>query len=335
MPRTETPGATEISSLDWFSAHGASKLRGRIRAPSPELVAFINFIWPHGLDYFSPLNPVFVSEALDAAALNSHSIWFARDGLVPLLWYFRAHPKPSGLKARILVHEEIMPYVPSSWRSHVSGWRIESTIEASRPAGQVLLTGLMMDTYCSLDALQKQLETLVARRGASIRKTEFLALLPCRIDGFGNEHRHEFLPDFMVRVCRALGTRIRAMSWAQFESMDSFRGVEVIDLNEGLLCRDSYVVQRTLSRGASIVSPASKRASRGARGQELIELSPYHGVRILPASAFPKLHPDDRVGKSLDEHFSGFELAMRSEANRRFPWPQWMLGWSRGTIAGE
>lgn len=154
---------------------------------------------------------------------------------------------------------------------------------------------------------------------------EILAFLPPRQDGWGNEHHHEFHSEFIIEACRHLGTSIRTMSWRQLEAIENFEDTTVVDLNENLLCVDNYFVHYALTRGAQLMDPI-----RGENGSgQIIRLSPFHGIYL--AHQLPGQYALGRRGTELDqtsEYLATFEAAMRSEANRRFPWPEWFLPWA-------
>jgi hypothetical protein len=317
-----------LGVMDWFLAHGELRKNHRSALRSPEAQNYLNFLWPVALDYFSPLNPIFLNESLSLEAFNSWPIWMARDGLVPLLWFFKVHPTPGKFQQKILVHEELAPFVPDAWRSHMGSYRIVSTIQAPLPKNRkFLLTGLLMDTYVTLEALEKQLQEAVAAAGeGTFAKSEIIAFLPPRIDGFGNEHRHEFHSECIFRIARYLGTHVHAIPWRKLDSMDQLDGYEVIEFNERLLCSDSYLTQMALFRGARLLE--KKTHVPHEAHEQLISLSPYHGV-VIRQELEGKCMLQNTQEKEAAQYLEIFAQAMRSEANKRFPWPNWFAEWTR------
>jgi hypothetical protein len=324
MQHTRTQ-KNESGLADWFLAHAHSKAQGKVLDQRPEVKNFINYLWPVCDSYFSPLNPIFLSEVADVKAMNEFPVWMARDGLVPLLWFFKKNPAPGKLKSRLLIHRDFSEYVPPAWRSTIGTYRIEATPEGSAPgrSKHLLLIGLMMDTYCSIPALKNKLsavsETLGKKGLADMRISAFI---PPRMDAWGGEHHHEFSIQYCLELARYLGTEISALSWTQLQGMSSWAETTVVDLNENLLCADNFLLHKVMSTGARPFEHREPGQNEKNPRGTLVRLSPYHGVRI-------EKHITTDKFKGRFEEIAAIERVFLSEANQRFPWPNWVLGWAR------
>ncbi|MGZ6371575.1 MAG: hypothetical protein ACXWPM_12535, partial [Bdellovibrionota bacterium] len=251
---------------------------------------------------------------------------------------FKTNPRPPARKAgvppcKLWIDRAFADFVPEAWRSSVGGYRLCRGPGVSRPRSPtkpkaLLVTGLMMPVYCGLDSLQTQLDEIVERYGRRALATmEILAFLPASFLDWGTRPQHEYHSEYMLRVCRTLGTRIRPISWTQLDAASSFEGFDLVDLNEGLLCRDSALLHLAMSRGARLAFETAPLPK-----ERYVAISPSHGFGLserLPAAR--SLKPALQGTRSA---FERFENAMQSDANRRFPWPRWIPAWARMAIKG-
>lgn len=286
----------------------------------PEVNNMFNLIWPAPLDYFSPLNPAFLYDCINPNYMNRRPLWLIRDGLIPLLWFFKTNPEPKEFKSRILVREDLAPFVPTAWRKQTGSYRLASHPELKpKKTENVLIVGIAMESYCSVRAAEKIVDSYRAKRKPTA-KTRFTAFLPFRNDPLVSDRQHEFHGEFLQALMKRLGTNIKFANWTQLESMDSLSGYEVLELNEGLICSDSYILHSTMSRGATLFDFSAKPS----KDEKFVELSQRHGVYVKSTIG----------GRyALDEQMAGYaeaapylqrvREAMRSTANMNFPWPTW------------
>jgi hypothetical protein len=238
---------------------------------------------------------------------------------------------------QLFVHKDLAPFVPNAWRRNAGTYELVSLRNEDgaghrKPVRQLFLGGVFMDTFCSsegLDAFIDKIEALVPK--VELSKAEITLFLPPRLSGFGNEHLHDFHLNFMIQICKRLGTQMRSLNWRSFEAIPSLQGVDWLELNENLLCADSFLSHSALRRGARLLGENEKNESNSSKesGEEIVRLSPYHGMSInLKLSGKSILEEGSTEGKEFQIIKSQFEKAMRSEANRRFPWPDWFQSWA-------
>jgi len=168
---------------DWFQLHPARDAVWKLPDLSPKASGFVNNLWPMGMAYHSPLKPRFLIELENAGLPAGSETFLIRDGLIPLLWFWRKWPEPREFQGKILIGEQFAPYVPPAWRERVLFYRLtagprapslKSTRAPKSAKRRILLVGLVMPGYCSLESLKKKLAPLKKTRA------EVVAFLPVR-----------------------------------------------------------------------------------------------------------------------------------------------------------
>ncbi|MEQ1877999.1 MAG: hypothetical protein ABL958_15255 [Bdellovibrionia bacterium] len=306
--------------VDWFDAHKEAETTLHKRPIDPRF-SFTRDVWPAATEYYSPLNPIFLSEKFYPAQLNERTIWLARDGLVPLLWFFKRNPKPPFLKCTILVHEDFAPYVPNAWRPTIGTYRIQAEVPAKRVEAKTLLVmGSVADSYCSLTGLEDILDRLEQRiTPERLAKLNKVCFLPVQLHLSAN--RETFQPAYFLELYRRLGMDFKPVRFGWIEGQLLLNETIVIDLNEKLVVADNFLMHTALQKGAQYLSLADNLKQSPGR---FIRMSPYHGMIVTE-----RLTGRCEIAKdsASEEYFERFERAMRSDANRAFPWPIWMTEW--------
>ncbi len=322
--------------VDWFYAHQEAEQSKITRQAHPDSQGFINFLWPASNKYYSPLNPVFVSELFSPEILERHHVWQIRDGLVPLMWFFKSTPEPYLTRQKLLIDSSFSPFVPTPWRKFCGTFEVESdkSMYKGKPE-QLLFLGLPAEAYCSLEKVEEYLEKIVDIVGATrIRSMKKLGFMVGKHFGFGVQDNQSYYPEFITLMGDYLGTKnFEFLNWNTFESTVSFTGYDVFDFNEKLLSADSYLMHLVLQKGARLLEGWSRKSR--STGGELVRLSPHHLMRVKETLTGKYALSNPRSSsKGADQYFSHFESAMRSQANLGMPWPNWAMEWSK-TIAIE
>lgn len=323
----EEPRET-FSEIDWFRAHRVSLQRFDHLIANEKNKGFISYLWPIGQEYYSPLNPIFLTSNYPIDVLNEHPMWMARDGLVPLLWFFQMNPKPGRFKQKILIHETFSPFVPEAWRNNMGTYRVDSTKTDQISVNKVILTTYISEMFCSQEYLKKLLAQIATTVGEeNIRNiTKYLFCLDKNL-GYGQETKHQIVPEFMRQIYKVFGTEeYQLWNWTNLDAYPNFEGFHYCEISEMLLCADSYVAHHVAKRGARPLLNSRPKE----QDEELIELSPYHGVFFKRHLSGEYMLSDKK--RELDEAkhcFTKFEAAMRSEANTGLPWPGWITPWTK------
>ena len=298
---------------------------------APDVAHFFEVLSPAADAYVSALNPVFLLDVRSLSALEERPFWLVRDGLVPLLWFFRKFPAPRGLRSRLLVRRELAPLVPSAWRGSIGTYRMVGAspkLAAAEPRG-LLIVGLVMPSYCSLERGRAELRSVVARVGAAqLAELPIRAFLPGRFEGFGLRHDDDFYARFMIMVCQELGTRIEPIPYPELLSIGSLAGYEVVELNDLGLLADSTLLRVALTRGATLILDQAV-----ATAAKDIPIHPHAAYRVewsLSSAPNEGVTPAEtefltRASEAL-EHYA--ELVC-GDAAQRYPWPAWFGAWSR------
>jgi hypothetical protein len=255
-------------------------------------------------------------------------VWLIRDGLVPLSWFFECHPKPpsDGFKTKLLILEDLAGYVPSGWRKHFGTYRLVSrkTTKTKGPR-RLFLTSLVNESYCSLESLKTQFEKVHRWLGPRKHSSDILAFLPIH-----NEPSSSFASQFIANVCGEMPGHIQCMDWQKFNNSDSLVGYSLVELNDHLICGDSYLSHAVLSRGATLLDPTRHVGALTdiESGAVYTELSPYHGMlikRSIGKTSFLETALKER--NEMSHYYQGYNRAMWSHANLKYPWPQWLMDW--------
>ena len=101
---------------EWYFARLNATIQQTLREKPGEVQNFLNYLWPVALPYYSPLNPCYLVGTSAEKLLSQSPVWFARDGLIPLLWFFRQNPEPLEFQGRLWVQESLEQWVPNAWR---------------------------------------------------------------------------------------------------------------------------------------------------------------------------------------------------------------------------
>jgi|GEM_PF-3133985 len=314
---------TEILSTDWFTSHPQSHQRKTLLPVTHDVREFLNFTWPLSNESYNPLNSIFSMQCLRLDLLNRQSSWLFRDGLIPLLWFFRTHPDPKNLQTKIYIHEDLIDFVPEIWRAHMGSYRMVSLAEGNG-SRKLLLVGIMAEPFMAIKELESKLEKLQSAHGEDLKNLEKSALLIPKNFGYSTENDHQYVVQYMTMLCEVFGTKIKALQWRQFENMDHFHGYEIISLNDHYLISDDHAVGFAASRGARLFDDNKSTAKNTTKSTEtLTRLSPYHGYHLQENIPDTSARSTSEEAKASEKYLR----AMNSQAHIHMPWPQWFSDW--------
>lgn len=315
---------------DWFYAHESVKAEAFKRGPTNKANQLVSFLWPSATEYHSPLNPIFLVECMNVEILRSRSVWLVRDGLIPLLWFFKVNPTPGLFRGRLLVDEEFVPFIPTPWREQTGSYSIQNIKSPSQiEPDKILITGLINERCCSLEFLEKTLDKAASILGsAKLERIEKSCFLLPKSSPFGGEYRHNFFFECILKVAEKIGlNNIKPVSWQTLENTSTFENSYLLDLNEKTIFADNFIAHSVLRRGGRLLLSKNFQKEKG----NFVQLSPYHGVSFV--ERVPGKYMLDLHNKSLSgtrAYFLQFEALMRSEANLSIPWPSWFVDWKDG-----
>lgn len=259
----------------------------------------------------------------DVAALAGETV-VARDGLIPLLWFFRHFPEPGRANFRILVHRDLADFVPEPWRPQTGTYRIESLVEPAAEPEKILILGLNLTGRRQLAEAWRKCEAARALvredvwRG--LPKEVFVQVKPSIFEGSDMA--------WMLELGARLGSGVTSPDWGDLESRDSFRGTWIVDLNDGLLTPDHYLNHLVLSRGGRVISPAREIVESETR----IDLSTQHALYAVDRLDNERGWDGKWRRQSpleCERYFRGlgaFSTVPRAKESG-FPWPLWFEAW--------
>lgn len=299
---------------------------------TPQCKQFVDSMWPLSARYASPLNPIFLVEIGSLDLLRQRPFWMIRDGLIPLLWFFELHPEPKlkNFSSKLLVSEDLAPFIPAPWRNYFGTYQKVSrhSADVSGADRRLLIAGVVSENFCSLDFLESDLkkirEWVETRKTSKRQQTEALVFLPTQGD-----ISSAFVSQYIVNVCQAIGGDMRCLSWQKFSTLDGLENCDFLELNDGQICKDSFLEEFALSSGALPIGrqhlPVAAEMGSGTR---YVELSPHHGLVVkAEVSEKSELSEALNAGNERSPIYQKYHRALRSKAHGRFPWPQWLSAW--------
>jgi len=274
---------------------------------------FMNSMGEAQHPHFSTARSIFILEHVkNFELLNTEASWMARDGLLPLLWFFNIHREPpKGFKSRFWIHENSFPWIPDAWKKQCNPYRIEnipSTNKVNEQANRkrLLLLGATSPSFCSIYHLTTILDRIRnAYKGKLENLETILCSIPLHFQGYYFKDYTQFHQSFIKEVFQAFSGKIEFIPENKLDEIDSFLDYEVIELNEGLYYHYSFLVYQVLSKGG-FLNPLNKTTlpRKSSNISKETPLSLFHKV-VVEKSQSP-MDKSSVVKSNLDakrEHF--------------------------------
>jgi len=316
---------------DWFAGHPQqSQIESPVLPNSPEIKSYMDFLWPLAESYYAPVPGVFLIQVLSLELLNSKPVWMVRDGLLPLLWFFRRFPKPINLSSKLLIPENLLPFIPDPWTPFVGSYLVKSTTK-SNVNRKLLFVGCLSEFFMPLNELPTWFEKTFATDSLEkIKSLEKTVFLPMRQWHFQSENDHFYHLVFAKRFFDAVGENFEALNYRQLVQIESTTGFEVINVGTNFLISDSGLTHRLLAKGASIYGQSEAPQSETS---EFVAFSPHHGISV---EFEPKIESIGKAWQKSCGEYEKFQLLMskafRSDANIKLPWPSWFADWAKTAV---
>jgi hypothetical protein len=327
---TEQENQEEIYDLlaDWFDGHPKKReAEGHVLPVSPEVKAFMDFLWPMAEPYYAPVPGVFLMQVSSFDLLNAKPVWLVRDGLLPLLWFFRLHPNPEGLNSKLLIEESLLPFVPSQWSRSVGSYKLVSTAKRNGKR-KLLFVGYLSEFFMPLDEIGLWLGQTFANESAEELKTMAKTVfLPFRQWHFQSDNDHVYHLMFVRKLIELMGSDFEAINQKRLQQLESTHGFEIISANTNLLLSDNALVHQLLSKGGNLYGSYREQNSTDC---DFIAFSPYHGIQV-------RMNPEvSSIGRAwrrslaeTEKYQESLSRALSSDAHTKLPWPQWFSDWAR------
>lgn len=251
----------------------------------------------------------------------------ARDGLLPLLWFYKFRPTPGSFKGKILVHEDFTPFVPKAWRNQTGSYRVSSLPGLEKQEiREVVFTGVINEGVCEFESIKQEIEKL--EKAIGTKKLNQISKLCIFIEKQFRQtsHRQDLYPKIMLELIKATTTEnFSPKTWEILEDTSSFKGSLLVDFNEKNLFADSAFIHRFLGRGGRLFGASESPPP----DSEFVQLSAFHGIHFRKKiEGSYALDSTKRASPENSAHISRFQTLMRSHVNTKLPWDLLMKEWS-------
>jgi|GEM_PF-1125605 len=292
------------------------------------------FLWPISVDYYSQLNPIFLHHMDDIELFKYAPVWLIRDGLVPLIWFFKKNPSPPRWwVSQMLVKPSLASFVPDEWRRFFGTYRIRQNIQQEESPKRILLVGLMTDVYCSQAELNYQIKKLAEKLGKSnLKAIEVSAILPGKFSCLLETDKITYHFEYALKICNYFGTQVKTLKWNQFLRSESFQESMIVDLNDHILCSDNALIHHALSFGGRLPSCFGTEQMETAMDSQYMAVSSYHGFEVRREISAKMETQDD--WSALDDYLKFEKKIYRTHSKNTsyiFPWPESLMNWARSS----
>jgi hypothetical protein len=228
---------------------------------------------PFSHDYEGPVPSLFLYELPGPALLEQQEQVLVRDGILPLLEWFRKNPHPQDSWAQLLIAKKLLPLVPASWHHKVRPYELGiKSLAGEKSPKKLFFFGLDFPSFCSSSTLAETLSRLESFYDLSNEELEVCAYLPLREDPFR---------PCQERMGETLFTQLQR-TFAQTQVMkESFLQEDLsewtyVNLGEDLFClSDNFFEHKLLAAGARPF--LTKRPPCLQRG---MLFSPFHSLSL-------------------------------------------------------
>lgn len=148
-----------------FSSQPFEKLNPKHRIYSP-YCQFISTYHNVTNEYVNPLNNISLCSIPDISFIEDQTIFFSRDGLIPLLDFMLKYEEPNSNTAQIVVYDKFIDYIPSKWSKNVIPYEIaykeiwEDNIFQPPKRENLLITVYPCDFIISITNIEKILNSV-------------------------------------------------------------------------------------------------------------------------------------------------------------------------------
>jgi hypothetical protein len=310
---------------DWAKAAAAE---AKVEAAVHNTKGTLDFFWPAHLKYSGVIPGCFLFNIRDIKMLNRSTCWIARDGLVPLTWFFLQNPTPpKSLATKIYIHHSVQEIVPKPWQKLIRVYKLQPDEKLIRQKkSKLLITGLMCKSYVDVANLKNQINSLNQLFDSQKIKIENCSIFTvARHNGHGSEHDHTFHFEFTNEIIKGFGTEFKIYKWNQFEMANDFSDYYVVDLNSRYIIADSFNIHHAIARGATYLEPGGD-----LQPIETVPLSRSHHWALAKVGQNTTALALAKAGLKQAQEFSDYFVEDGlADVQKRFPWPDWVTDWAK------
>lgn len=114
----------------------------------------------HYVDYFSPLNPVFLNHFLRPEFLSKFKVVLVRDGINGLWDFFKKYPICFGKEFILIIPCDLYFLVPNGWLKQCTFYRRSFKDKSGLPKNTLIIDGLCNDYDINLNEIKRLLDNL-------------------------------------------------------------------------------------------------------------------------------------------------------------------------------
>jgi hypothetical protein len=254
-------------------------------------------------DYINPLNGFFVSSVQNMKELEQRPLWLARDGVIPLLFFFNKFKHPKNLKSKILIREDLLTCVPVNWRAHIGSFNIVS-VEKKEPKS-IFIYGMNSEALVSVESSDEALQDILALQINQLEKV--LLYLPSRRFS-AKESEHE-AAEVLQSIFKKVSLNAEIVDWADVLPHHDWKSTLIVNIQKNTVVSDDWLFHTLLSRGAFVSSAKDKSKD------EFVYFSPFHGCSFNLKPHWPKVSPKEydnylrlQMGKIEMSTFDWFQI---------------------------
>ena len=297
----------------WLSGHPKQQ---RFSFPATqEFKAFAGMYWPNTEAYHNPLGAVFSAQVLSSKLLSMNSMLLFRDGLVPLLWFFKVFPQPRTIKTTLIVPSPFARAVPSAWLRQVKFYTLVQVANPLKKPIALYIIGGTGSAHTDIPLIRNRVEAcknLLDGRIQDVEKRYFISSNP------GDPDSPSRLFETFQILFSEFGFQGRPITWAEYNSSTQNPNCVSLSLNSDLAVYDDFAAHASASRGAfqvhlPVVSSISKVQ---------IPLSPYHGMNIHDSMSAIEEAGEPILSRHEIMRTFGHEIYLKA------PWPTFFSRWT-------
>jgi len=281
---------------DWFQIldHNPKNLFATLSGAQQHFRAQLD---PFLRDYISPLQGFFVSSVRDLKELNQRQVWLARDGILPLLFFFNQFKRPKNLKSKILIREDLLECVPEAWQPHIGSYRIVSVTSSPQPKS-VFVYGMNTESLVSVKSCEVAMKDLDKIEISGLEKI-YLYLPSRRFSVKESEHE---AAKVLLTVLKKTSLQAEIVDWAEVLPTHDWKTCQIVNVQKNTVVADDWLLHTLLTRGASLVSEKMRNS------EEFVYFSPFHGCAFNLKPSWKKTRPKE-YDNYLREHMSSVEMS--------------------------
>ena len=306
MENTSTKKENHSVPINWFSNQLPPIYYSNMVELAPAAQNFLKNLRPHTTCYYSRLTPIFSPQIKTPASLNKYEIISLRDGLIPLLWFFKQFPTPGPFNCYFLLHTKFQKIIPATWKDRCGLYNISGEVALRK---KLLISALLIDDYSSTEYISRFVDLIIAHIENS---TTVELYAPLTHNPFYRLAQANYV--HFISLLEKNGIAISKV-WQneEIKACSNFEAYSIADLNEGLLYADNYLIHHFLSKGASLLFDKLTKEKLPATSTYQLELSPYHQCQVYFDYPY---HPTEVV----TNEFARYDLARTY--NTSLPWPR-------------